>query len=172
MRTISIAYQKGGCGKTTTAINLSACLAFSGQKVLLIDLDPQGHSTMGLNINPDELKKTMYEVLCGSGGSTTTLDDVTLPIAENFYFVPANINLSTFEQELSGIPSRETKLKESIRKLYRSYDYILIDGSPGIGCPVIASITGVHLVVLITELTLSGIHDIERVISLTNHFNI
>ena len=133
MRSISVANQKGGCGKTTTAINLSACLAFKGQKVLLIDLDPQGHSTMGLNINPDELDKTLYEVLCDSGGNTATLDDVTLPIAENFYFVPANINLSTFEQELSGIPSRETKLKESIRKLYRNYDYILIDCPPSLG---------------------------------------
>lgn len=133
MRTISVANQKGGCGKTTSAINLSACLAFKGQKVLLIDLDPQGHSTIGLDINPDELEQTLYEVLCGSVGNSAALDDVTLPIAENFYFVPANINLSTFEQELSGIPSRETKLMESIRELHRSYDYILIDCPPSLG---------------------------------------
>ena len=133
MRTISVANQKGGCGKTTSAINLSACLASKGQKVLLIDLDPQGHSAIGLDINPDELEKTLYEVLCGSVGNSAALDDVTLPIADNFYFVPSNINLSTFEQELSGAPSRETKLKESIRELHQSYDYILIDCPPSLG---------------------------------------
>jgi chromosome partitioning protein len=133
MRSISIANQKGGCGKTTTAINLSACLAFSGKRVLLIDLDPQGHSTIGLNAHLEEPEKTIYDVLCGSNENTTRLDDVVLPINENFYFVPSSINLSTFEQELSGVPNRETKLKESIRKLRRSFEYIIIDCPPSLG---------------------------------------
>ena len=110
MRIISVANQKGGRGKTTSAINLSACLAFEGKKVLLIDLDPQGHSTVGLDINPAELEKTLYEVLCGSIGNSATLDDVTLPIAENFYFVPANINLSTQNRnflQLEGYPAEK-----------------------------------------------------------------
>ena len=169
MRSISIANQKGGCGKTTTAINLSACLAVRGQKVLLIDLDPQGHSTMGLNINPDELENTLYEVLCGAGENTTTLDDVTLPIAENFYFVPANINLSTFEQELSGIPSRETKLKDSIRKLHRSYDYILIDCPPSLGLLTFNSImasTEIFIPIDMGSFSLQGTRKLMDIIDL------
>ena len=133
MRIISVANQKGGCGKTTSAINLSACLAFKGRKVLLIDLDPQGHSTMGLDVTPDEPEMTLYEVLCRSTGNSVTLDEVTFRVADDLYFVPADINLSTFEQALSGTPNRETKLKESIEELHPSYDYILIDCPPNLG---------------------------------------
>ena len=169
MRTISVANQKGGCGKTTSAINLSACLAFKGQKVLLIDLDPQGHSTIGLDINPDELEKTLYEVLCGSVGNSATLDDVTLPIAENFNFVPANINLSTFEQELSGAPSRETKLKESIRESHRSYDYILIDCPPSLGLLTFNSImasTEIFIPIDMGSFSLNGTSKLMDIIEL------
>ena len=133
MRIISIVNQKGGCGKTTTAINLSACLAANGRKVLLIDMDPQGHSTIGLNIKTEALDKTIYEVLCGFEDQKIKIDDASFQTAEVFRVVPSNIKLSTFEQQLSKVPGRETKLKESIEGLTHHYDYILIDCPPSLG---------------------------------------
>ena len=91
MRIISIANQKGGCGKTTTAINLSACLAANGKKVLLIDLDPQGHSTIGLNIKTESLENTIYDALYGFEGKKIAISDAIFQITECFGVVPSNI---------------------------------------------------------------------------------
>ena len=133
MRIIAIANQKGGCGKTTTAINLSSCLALKGQKVLLIDMDPQGHSSVGLGIKTDELKRTIYDVLGCTMGAETRLDDVTIPVAENFHIAPSNLTLSILEQNLSMTQGRETRLKDAIEGLYPVYDYIIIDCPPSLG---------------------------------------
>jgi chromosome partitioning protein len=127
MRIISIANQKGGCGKTTSAINLSACLAHNGRKVLLMDMDPQGHSAIGLNINTGELEKTVCDTLCHSNGAQTVLDDVIIEVNGNLDMAPSNISLSTLEQHLSMVHGRETKLKHAIDGLTQSYDYIIID---------------------------------------------
>ena len=133
MRIISIANQKGGCGKTTTAINLSACLALRGRKVLLIDMDPQGHSGVGLDINTNELEKTIYDSLFTPEGDKTPLDDTIIQVTENFDIAPSNIGLSAFEQHLSMAPGRETRLMEAIGGLCLNYDYIMIDCPPSLG---------------------------------------
>lgn len=134
MRIISIANQKGGCGKTTTTINLSACLALKGKTVLLIDMDPQGHSSIGLNINPSGLDKTIFNVLgSGSEAEKTTLDDVILQVAANFNIAPSSLGLSALEQNLTMAQGRETRLKEAIGELYERYDYIIIDCPPSLG---------------------------------------
>ncbi|MCG2712196.1 MAG: AAA family ATPase [Candidatus Omnitrophica bacterium] len=135
MRIIAIANQKGGCGKTTTAVNLSACLAQLKKNVLLIDLDPQGHATLGLNVKPQELNKTMYNVLTPNAENKARLDEIIMPISDNLDLAPANIMLSAIEQELSGKPEREAKLMQAISLMAtnKTYDYVIIDCSPSLG---------------------------------------
>ena len=132
MRTIAIANQKGGCGKTTTAINLSSCLALKGQKVLLIDLDPQSHATMGLNVECDP-EKNIYHVIAPVQTEAAGLEDVLVPVKENFDIAPSDTRLCAVEQELAFVDGREKRLLDSIERLEKSYDFIIIDCPPSIG---------------------------------------
>ncbi len=133
MRIIASANQKGGCGKTTTAINLSSSLALKGQRVLLIDFDPQAHATMGLNVTSPDLEKSIYDVVTPKQDGDLTLDDILIPIKDNFDLAPSNIILSVVEQELSGLKGREDRLFNAIQGLKAIYDYIIIDCPPSIG---------------------------------------
>ena len=108
MRTIAIANQKGGCGKTTTAINLSASLVQAGKKVLLIDFDPQSHATMGLNVDVDP-EKTMYQVMAPGLGGGVSLESIVFSVKEDFDIAPSDVKLSAVEQELAGVEGRESK---------------------------------------------------------------
>jgi chromosome partitioning protein len=129
MRVIAIVNQKGGCGKTTTAINLAACLAAQSRKVLLIDLDPQAHATLGLSIKPEEAERGMYEVLSGEA----TLDEVIAQILPNLWLAPSNIALSAIEQFLAGTPERERQLAGRVAALQEPFEYVLIDCPPSVG---------------------------------------
>ncbi len=133
MRVIASANQKGGCGKTTTAINLSSCLSLKGQRVLLIDFDPQAHATMGLNINPPDLEKSMYDVITPREDKSIGIEDILISIKNNLDLAPSNLILSVVEQELSGMEGREERFLQAIRALNRPYDYIIIDCPPSIG---------------------------------------
>jgi chromosome partitioning protein len=132
MRIIAVANQKGGCGKTTTAINLSSCLALKGQKVLLIDFDPQSHATMGLNIECDP-EKNIYQVIAPARTEAVGLDDVIVPVKDNFDIAPSDMRLCAVEQELADVDGREERLLEAIKHLEMSYDFIIIDCPPSIG---------------------------------------
>lgn len=166
MRIVSIANQKGGCGKTTSAINLSACLAHKGRKVLLIDMDPQGHSAIGLNININELKKTVLNTLCNSNDAKVVLNDVTIKVDDNFDIAPSNISLSTFEQHLSMVQGRETKLKEAIDGLYQIYDYIIIDCPPSLGLLTFNSLIASTEVIVPIEMSLFSLHGTSRLLEI------
>jgi len=131
MRIIAVANQKGGCGKTTTAINLSSCLALKGQKVLLIDFDPQSHATMGLNIECDP-GKNIYHVIAPAKGAIG-LDDVIVRVKDNFDIAPSDTRLCAVEQELALVDGREKRLLEAIERLEKPFDFIIIDCPPSIG---------------------------------------
>jgi chromosome partitioning protein len=129
MRTMAIANQKGGCGKTTTAINLSACLARKGRTVLLIDLDPQAHATAGVGIDVAHIDKSVYDVLLGDCG----FGQITKHVGEGFDIAPSNVLLSAFEQKMAGEPGREDRLRSALHKIEFAYDYIIVDCPPSIG---------------------------------------
>jgi chromosome partitioning protein len=130
MKTIAIANQKGGCGKTTTAVNLASALAMSGKKVLVIDFDPQAHTTLGLGGNPDAVAKTIYDAMT----------DMQIPVSQaivstrigGLNLVPSNILLSGVEFKLASIPGREYVLNTQLGSLNGAYDICIIDCSPSL----------------------------------------
>ena len=128
-RIIAIANQKGGVGKTTTAINLSACLAEAEKKILVIDMDPQGNTTSGLGIDKNGLERTVYDALIGE----CEIEEVLLSgVLENLDLIPANVELSGAEIELIGIEMKEYILKWQVEKLADQYDFVLIDCPPSL----------------------------------------
>jgi chromosome partitioning protein len=132
MRAIAIVNQKGGCGKTTTAINLSAFLARERRRVLLIDLDPQGHATLGLLKDPSRLEKTIYEVLT-QDQERTALRDILVRVRENLDLAPADVLLSALPEKLRELPGREDRLAEVLEQIRGEYDYVIVDCPPSVG---------------------------------------
>ncbi len=127
---ISICNQKGGTGKTTTTVNLSAALAEHQQKVLMVDLDPQGNATSGVGINKNELRVSVYDVLLNKLG---VRDVLVKGVAPGLDVIPCNISLTGAEIELVGALSRETRLKKALDPLRDQYDFIFIDSPPSLG---------------------------------------
>ncbi len=137
-RTIAIANQKGGVGKSTTAINLSSCLAEMGKKVLTIDIDPQGNTTSGLGVEKNDLENTVYELLIGSCSLEECL--IHLDFQEQD-LLPSNVNLAGAEIELIGIDNKEYILKENIDTVRDQYDFIIIDCPPSLNMLTINALT-------------------------------
>lgn len=128
-RTIVIANQKGGVGKTTTAINLSASLAELGQKVLVIDIDPQGNTSSGLGVEKNEVENTVYELLLGESKVDKCIQK---EVIENLDIISSNINLAAAEIELTGFEEKEYILKKAVAKVRKKYDFIIIDCPPSL----------------------------------------
>lgn len=137
-KVIAIANQKGGVGKTTTAVNLSSCLAFKGKRVVIIDIDPQGNTTSGLGIDKKIIDKSIYEVLINDESIENALMKTAI---EKLYICPSNIQLVGAEVELVSVISRETRMKEAIRNIRNKYDFILIDCPPSLGLLTLNALT-------------------------------
>lgn len=144
-RIITIANQKGGVAKTTTAVNLSACLAAWGRKVLLVDIDPQGNATSGLGVDRDNLTASIYDLLLGEGEIEGVIIDTGI---ENLDLVPANISLAGAEIEMVGMEKRETKLRDFLIPIRDRYHYIFIDCPPSLGLLTINALTAASSVLI------------------------
>lgn len=137
-RIIAIANQKGGVGKTTTAINLSASLASLGKKVLAIDMDPQGNMSSGLGVDKNEVEKTVYDLIIGNIGIEECIYE---EVIENLDVLPSNIDLSTAEIELIGVDNKEYILRDEVNKVKEKYDFIIIDCPPALSMLTINAMT-------------------------------
>ena len=144
-RIIAIANQKGGVGKTTTAINLSSSLASMGKKVLSLDMDPQGNMTSGLGVDKDEVEKTVYDLIIGNAEVEECICKDAL---DNIDVLPSNINLSAAEIELIGVENKEYILKNEIDKIKDNYDFIIIDCPPALSMLAINAMTTADSVIV------------------------
>ena len=162
MKIIAIANQKGGVGKTTTAVNLSACLAKKGKRVLLIDCDPQGNSTSGVGVDKRRCEKTVYDVLIGDAG----INDVIVKTPyDNLSVCPSNISLSGAEIELVSEMGRETKLKNAINTVKNEFDIVLIDAPPSLGLITINVLTAANSVIVPIQCEYYALEGVSQLMS-------
>ena len=163
MRVISVINQKGGCGKTTTAINLCGCLSQLNRRVLLVDLDPQGHASLGLNLNPEDVRCGMTEVMTQSTG----LEEV-IRVADgtNLDVAPANITLSTVEQLLAGAAGKEGRLLNKIEGMQRNYDYVIIDSPPSLGILTFNALRASDMSIVPIDMGFFSLHGVAKLIEI------
>lgn len=160
-KVIAIANQKGGVGKTTTAVNLAACLAKAGKKVLLIDVDPQGNSTSGLGIDKRRCEKTVYDCLINE----EKMGNVSIRTEyENLSVCPSNLDLSGAEIELISVMGRENRLKESLASARDIFDYILIDAPPSLGLITINTLTAADSVIIPVQCEFYALEGVSQLI--------
>ncbi|HGF7253284.1 TPA: ParA family protein [Enterococcus faecium] len=169
---ISVANQKGGVGKTTTTVNLGACLASLGKKVLLVDMDAQGNATSGVGIRKPDVTKDIYDVLVNE----LPIDEATLITEhENLSIVPATLQLAGAEIELTSMMARESRLKGSLAEVSSQYDYILIDCPPSLGHLTINSFTASDSILIPVQCeyyALEGLSQLLNTVRLVQkHFN-
>ncbi|MBU0278416.1 MULTISPECIES: ParA family protein [unclassified Gemella] len=166
MKVLAVCNQKGGVGKTTTAINLAASLASLKKKVLMIDTDPQANATSGIGIDKNDVEKSIYSVLVDEVNINTAIKPTSY---DNLDIVPSSIELAGAEVELVSVISREQRMKNSISELESSYDYIIIDCPPSLGLITLNSLTAADGVIIPVQ---TEYYALEGLSQLMNTFNI
>ena len=144
-RIIAVANQKGGVGKTTTSINLAACLAEKGKKVLAVDMDPQGNLTSGLGVDKDSVEKSIYELIIGE---VDIKEVINKEVLENLDIIPTSIDLSAAEIELIGVDDKEYILRNAIDQVKDQYDFVIIDCPPSLSMLTINAMTTANSVIV------------------------
>ncbi len=163
MRTIAIINQKGGCGKTTTSINLAACLARLGHKTLLADMDPQGHCGVGLAVPEEQIERTIYDTLIEPrDGKVAKVAEIVWQIASDFDLAPSNIKLAAFEQVFAGRPGREDRLLESLATAKDAYEWCIIDCPPSVGLLTFNALRACDEVIVPVETGYFSLHGLAR----------
>lgn len=165
-KTIAICNQKGGTGKTTTSVNLSAALAELGKKVLLVDMDPQGNATSGVGVNKNEIKNSAYEILLNKITSSQGVIKTAVPGLD---LIPCNIHLTGAEIELVGVLSRENRLKKSLAEIKNNYDFIFLDSPPSLGLLTLNSLVAADAILIPIQCefyALEGVSQLLNTISL------
>ena len=162
-KAIAIFNQKGGVGKTTTNINLAACLALKGKKILILDIDPQGNTTSGIGISKKGLDKTTYEVLIND--KLEPKDAILQTRIKNLDIIPASVQLAGAEIELVQLEGREKRLKKALDKIKSKYDYIFIDCPPSLGLLTINSLTAVDSVLIPIQCEFYALEGVSQLMS-------
>lgn len=166
MRIIAIANQKGGCGKTTTSINFSACLNFLQKSVLVIDLDPQGHSTCGLGVKTQKGVLTLYDLLSPLQQNYPTFSQIIKPLQKDYDLIPCNASLNALEEEFGFMPSYHLKLRDLLSRLpdhYRSYDFIILDCPPNLGFLTWNALNAADEVIIPVEPSFFSLHGLAKI---------
>lgn len=169
MRIIAIANQKGGCGKTTVAINLSACLARQGRRTLLVDMDPQGHCAVGLAVLEEQIERSIFDVLSSEGA--TDLGATTWQISANFDLSPAAPELSRLEQELATAPDRLERLTHALIAVQDQYDYCLIDCPPSTGILTGNALHACSEIIIPVDTGYFALHGLTRQVAAVSQLN-
>lgn len=164
-RIIAIANQKGGVGKTTTSINLSACLAEKGMRVLTVDIDPQGNTSSGLGIDKNNIENSIYQMIIGE----CSLDECRIKgIYKNLDLLPSNVNLAGAEIELIGVEQREYLLKEALDKVRDEYDFIIIDCPPSLSTLTVNAMTAADTVLVPIQCEFYALEGLSQLIYTIN----
>jgi chromosome partitioning protein len=163
MRTVAIINQKGGCGKTTTSINLAACLARLGHKTLLVDVDPQGHCGVGLAVPEDQIERTIYDAMLEErDGKVAKLNEIVWQIASDFDLAPSNIKLAGFEQVFAGRAGREDRLAQALEQVRGTYEWCIIDCPPSVGLLTFNALRACDEVIVPVETGFFSLHGLAK----------
>jgi chromosome partitioning protein len=160
MRRIAVLNQKGGVGKTTTAVNLSAALAAAGQRVCLADLDPQAHATLHVGVDPAGSKPSVYDVLCDQA----SLAEARSQVDENLHLVGSNLNLAAAEVELAGVVGREVIFREKLAEDAGGFDYLIVDCPPSLGVLTLNALAAVEEVFIPLQPHFLALHGLGKLL--------